>query len=281
VNRLAVAAVGVFAVAAACTTPPPTGSVPPASVDTASELNAWMDDHQVTDLAGRTVTINDDTVRPPAGSTLRNGRLVRTVDSLNKSFRHVEVTGADVTLSGLVIVGDAVLAPGQPFMRFDPAREGQHGIHLAGAVRTTLRAINIGLVWGDGILMRDDVRDLDAEGIIVDLAGRAGIAAIDAERVRIDNAHLDRSGIWLINLEPHGANRTVRDFTVTRLTTTRGSRSSRWLNAAGPTLDSQPFDCGMRATIDRATGLAQVGRAFAPRLHNCLPPGAITLTGTY
>jgi hypothetical protein len=247
-----------------------------------------MATHPVTDLDGRTVNINDGTVRPPAGATLRNGRLVRTSPSTVKAFRHVEITGADVTLSGIVIVGDAELGrlpdgrwvAGQPFMVYNPALEGQHGISLNGAVRTTLRAVNISLVWGDGIYMRGDVRNLDAQGVIVDLAGRAGIAATDAERVRIDNAFIDRSGLWLINLEPHGAGRTVRDFVVTRLAANRGSRSVYWLHASGPTRDSLPFDCGMRATIDRPTGL-NVSRIFSPRLHNCLPPGAITLTGSY
>ena len=279
---------GLWLLLAACTTPPPPGEIPPASVDTAGELNAWMADHPSTDLDGRTVTINDGTVLPPAGATLANGRLVRTVDSTDKSFRHVEITGADVTLSSIVIVGDAELGRkpdgtwvgGQPYMIYNPAKEGQHGIALVGAVRTTLRAVHISFVWGDGIYMRNDVRDLDAEGIIVDTAGRAGIAATDAERVRIDNVFIDRSGIWLINLEPHGAGRTVRDFTVSRLSAERGSRSVYWLNAAGPTKDSLPFDCGMKATIDRPTGI-NTGRWFAPRLHNCLAPGAITLTGSY
>ena len=71
--------------------------------------------------------------------------------------------------------------------------------------------------------------------VSVDASGRAGIAATDAQRVTIDGVHTNRTGLWLINLEPHGAGRTIRNVTVTDHTTTRGGRHPRWLNAAGPT----------------------------------------------
>ena len=288
-NRLLVA---LLLFAAACTPVPPDGVTPPASVDTATELNSFMAQNagKTIDLGGRTVRINDGTVQPPARTTLQNGRLERTADSRNKSFRHVRVTAPDVTLSGIVIVGDAEIGRrgetlneffgGQPYMIYNPWREGQHGISLEGAVRTTLRAVNIRNVWGDGIYMAGDVRDLDAQGVIIYASGRGGLVATDAERVNVDNIHIDRVGLWLINLEPHGAGRTVRDFVVTRHASDRGGRSSYWLNASGPTRDSLPFDCGMTASIDRPTGLTS-SHFRGVRLHNCLPPGTITLTGNY
>jgi len=273
----------VFAVVVtSCTTPPP-GSVPPASVDTATELNAWMSDHRVTDLAGRTVNINDGTVRPPAGATLRNGRLVRTVNPATRVFPHVEVTGADVTLSTLVIVGAAtLLSSGQPALVYDPAREGQHGIKLSGAVRTTLRAVNISWVWGDGIYMGSNTRDVDAVGVVVDGAGRGGIVATDVDGAVFDNAYVDQIGLWMVNLEPHGSGRFVRDFRLSRFATDVGSIGSRgpWLNAAGPTLTSMPFDCAMTATIDRPTGIRNTATT-RPRTRIAPCVTGITITGSY
>ena len=139
----------------ACNPPPLPGEIPPASVDTAGELNAFMISHPITDLDGRTVDINGGPVTPPAGATLRNGRLVRNQPSTVRYRPHVEVTTDDVTLTGLTIVGDGEIGRlpdgswvgGQPYMVYNPALESQHGISIKGAARTTIRDVDISLVW--------------------------------------------------------------------------------------------------------------------------------------
>jgi hypothetical protein len=240
---------------AACTPPPP-GATVPAWVDTAWELNQWMADHPVTDLDGRTILINDGIVRPPAGSTLRNGGLRRTVENPTRVFPHVEVKTANVTLSTLIIEGSAYLLDiNQPALWYRPELEGQHGIKLTGATGTTIRAVAISMVWGDGIYAGSDSRDIDVEGLIVDGAGRGGIVATDVDGYRIDNALVDQVGLWMVNLEPHGAGRYVRNVTITRLGANWFGSRSHWLNAAGPTLDASPFDCAMTATISRPANL--------------------------
>ena len=172
-------------VLAACDPPPAPGEIPPASVDTAGELNAYMISHPITDLDGRTVDINDGAVTPPTGATLLNGTLRRTTDSPERAFRHIQITADDVTLDGLTIEGVRTHDPHyglQPV--YDPTREAQHGISIEGADHTRVTDVAVTNVYGDGIYIRGGAVDTIITNPTINLVGRTSITNVHSTGTR-------------------------------------------------------------------------------------------------
>ena len=225
----------VASIAAECD---PDTEIPPATVDTATELNAWMASHPVTDLDGRTVTLDDGAVQPPAGTTLSNGTLRRTIESLSHTAPHVHITASEVTLKDLTVAGvdihDETAGQGsQPI--YNPQLEGQHGILIEGDA-VTVDTVGITNVRGDGIYIWKGAQDTTITDVFIQSVGRTIISNTHSYRTRVDRLHGQLAGLWLVNLEASAGGEEVVGARYSNLTTDwyRPVRSPYWLMAAGP-----------------------------------------------
>lgn len=258
---------GTVAVAQQCDAPP---EPVPATVTTAAGLNDWMNSHTVTDLDGRTITINDGPVKPPAGTTLRNGTLRRTVDRQQVTWHHVTVAADEVTIENLSVIGNESHDPKFGLLPiYDPLRESQHGIAVIGADNVTLSDVTIAHVHGDGLYIDGGSVDTRATGLDIQQAGRTLITSVFSTRTRIDDVYAFGAGLWVVNLEASGKSQKVVDFQATNLRTfLTGGRHPSWLWVDGP-----DFNCQVGARVQRPTGLSSGKATIDP----CTTPG-VTVT---
>jgi hypothetical protein len=248
--------VAVAILAAACVPPSPNPTIPPATIDTSTELNAWMADHTVVNLDGRTIDTNDGPVRPPEGTTLHNGTLRRTVASNAVTFEHVRIDTDIVTLEDLHIEGTRTHNPGygkQPV--YDPTREEQHGVAIRGDW-ATVRRVSVLNVWGDGIYLDGGARHANIVNPDLRYVGRSSISNVWSYDAHVTGGYAYGAGLWGLNIEPFGA-KEVRGYQVTGLTTDDPWSRSWWLWASGP-----HFNCAVSAVIERPEALNVARRAI-------------------
>lgn len=155
----------------------------------------------------------------PAGVRLHgNGAVLQAADGLGASIRLLHVSGADVLIEGLELVGNKTARP---------VSEQSHGLFAQDAPGLRIRSLTAHDFPGDGIALYSGVSDAVVEDVTLRDNNRDGLSVIGAvSRLLVERATLRNNRAQQFDSEPGGSSR-IDDVTLSHLTVDPGT-STDW-----------------------------------------------------
>lgn len=167
----------------------------------------------------------DGTLTPPTGSKITfgpNGRFIRTQAGTAGGKKILVLKNSNITLENPYIIGPnpcywTYFDTGFMYSQYNPQLENNHAISIEGGSGYTITNPRIRAVWGDGIYLAGNSKNITVSNLDVACVGRSIVSNVGSENVTINGGRSYGAFWWTFNIEPWGS-LVVRNYKVNNFT---------------------------------------------------------------